>query len=71
MKSLIAVVMLAAAVVCRADGIEISVDGRFGSNCTGSGQSAGGELCEVSFYRLLAQPEQYHERRVLLRGHLI
>ncbi len=70
MKLHIAVVLLFSA-VCRADGIEVSIDGRFHSKCPGSGELPGEELCQVSFYRLLAQPEQYHSRRVLLRGHLI
>jgi hypothetical protein len=71
MKSFIIIAVLLITAICRADDVEVSVDGRFGSKCPGSGEPLGGELCQVSFYRLLAQPEQYHERRVLLRGHLI
>jgi hypothetical protein len=49
---------------------EASSDGRFGSKC---GMPQGGTdkvFCLVPFTRLIAQPERYHGKRILLFGYL-
>ena len=46
-------------------------DGRFGTRCTPWGPYPFREMCQVSFYRLLANPEQYDGRLVGLQGLLI
>ena len=43
-------------------------DGRFGTQCA---QSAFGNTCMLSFYRLLATPEKYHGKLVLVSGFFI
>lgn len=47
-------------------------DGRFNTLCYEGGRRASWkELCSVSFYRLIAVPEQYHGRPVAVSGYLI
>lgn len=46
-------------------------DGRFGTRCYPSGIESRGEVCQVSFARLIAGPEAYHGRRIALVGYLI
>jgi len=50
---------------------ETSPDGRFDTSCYRAAREEFGEQCEVSFYRLLAVPEKYHGRRVLVTGYLV
>ena len=49
-----------------------SADGRYGSKCP-MGRSVDGprELCRISFYRLLAEPEKYDGRHILVVGYLV
>ena len=47
-------------------------DGRFGTECyENAGRIYSKELCQVSFYRLLAKPEMYDGRVILVIGYLI
>jgi hypothetical protein len=48
-------------------------DGRFETHCRYASPGTGGpeELCEVSFYKLIATPEKFDGRRVALRAFLI
>lgn len=47
-------------------------DGRFNTLCLEGGRRGSWqELCSVSFYRLIAAPERYHERPVAVSGYLI
>jgi hypothetical protein len=71
MMRFFALLLLTMAVCHSEEDVTISVDGRFNSRCADTERSSGEALCEVSFYRLLANSEQYHERWVLLRGHLV
>lgn len=44
-------------------------DGRFGTRCYWTFKSPG-DLCETSFYAILASPEKFDERPILLVGYL-
>jgi len=46
-------------------------DGRFKTRCHAWGADTSKELCTPSFYRLLAEPEQYHGKVVGLSGFVI
>lgn len=46
-------------------------DGRFNSRCMSWGNEVSREFCTVSFYRLLATPEKYHDRLIAVTGYLI
>src|SRR5689334_11868560 len=47
----------------------ISPDGRFRTQCYDRGLSrTSSELCTLSFYRLLARPEDYHNRNIAVVG---
>ena len=46
-------------------------DGRFDSRCMSWGNDVTREFCTVSFYRLLAAPEKYHDRLIGVTGYLI
>ncbi len=46
-------------------------DGRFGTRCFDSDRDASHELCELSIYRLIAAPEKYNDRLVMVTGYLI
>lgn len=46
-------------------------DGRFKTRCDAWGIDRTKELCELSFFRLIAQPEQYHGRLVGVTGFLV
>ena len=45
-------------------------DGRYGTKCYYTRQHSG-DLCQVSFYALLAAPERYHGRHLAVAGYLI
>lgn len=45
-------------------------DGRFGTRCYNSGIENQGEVCKVSFARLISSPEVYHGRRITVVGFL-
>jgi hypothetical protein len=50
--------------------VDMSPDGRFGTKCFRAAIESEGEQCRVSFYRLLASPEDYHGRSVIVTGYL-
>lgn len=50
---------------------EVSIDGRYGTRCADSGDGTAAELCMPSFYRVIAEPEKYHDRKVMLVGYLV
>lgn len=50
---------------------DASPDGRFDTTCYRAAREELGEQCEVSFYRLVAVPEKYHGRRVVVTGYLV
>lgn len=51
--------------------LQTTPDGRFGTPCFHVGLSIGDtEICDLSFYRLLANPERYDGRYVRLTGFL-
>lgn len=45
-------------------------DGRYGTKCLEKREHPG-DLCEISFYALLAAPERYHGKHLMLAGYLI
>ena len=45
-------------------------DGRFGTQCYPWGANPSKGLCRVSFYRLIATPERYHNKPVAVTGYL-
>jgi hypothetical protein len=48
-----------------------SPDGRFGTRCYPWSGDTSRDLCEVSFYRLIATPERYDGQLIALTGFLI
>ncbi|WP_256644876.1 hypothetical protein [Thermomonas paludicola] len=46
-------------------------DGRFDTRCNPWGDDASREFCEISFYSLIARPEQYHGRMIGVTGFLV
>lgn len=46
-------------------------DGRFGTQCYAWGRDASRELCNVSFYKLIATPEKYDGRLVSVVGFIV
>lgn len=46
-------------------------DGRFGSKCLSWGRDTTKELCQVSFYKLLANPERYDGKMISVSGYLV
>jgi hypothetical protein len=62
--------LLAAACVHSAEA-QPTPDGRFGTPCYPSSASPSGELCSLSFYRLIASAERYHKKNVAVTGYLV
>lgn len=50
---------------------EVSIDGRFGLRCMYPHDGTKGEICMPSFYRVVAEPEKYHGRKIILTGYLV
>lgn len=65
------VLLLLASVCVYSAEAQPTPDGRFGTSCYPSSASPSGELCSVSFYRLIATPERYHKKNVAVTGYLI
>jgi hypothetical protein len=66
--------VMSALVVGAIDGKDIAkttFDGRFNSRCNPWLRDSHLEMCEVSFYRLLATPEKYDGRIITVTGFLV
>lgn len=57
--------------VAAKDAAKATFDGRFNSKCYGHTLGVSGEVCDVSFYRLLAFPEKYNNKYVRVTGFLV
>lgn len=67
--------ILASVMSVSANGADISgkttFDGRFNTRCYAWAQDQQKELCEVSFFKLIATPEKYNHRMISVTGFII